>query len=121
MTEATDKPVEARVFILDPSTLTVTWMNEAARDAMPGAGPSQVGSPVASVVPLADVLGLVEAVESVARDGIARHLSADLVSTAKGSVALVASVYRLPAGSVLLVTENAWQPGVRSPRAMSRG
>jgi hypothetical protein len=43
--------------------------------------------------------------------GSAQHLRADLVSTSKGSMALAASVYALPDGTVLVLMENSWRSG----------
>jgi hypothetical protein len=114
VTDERDIPVQARVFLVDARTLTVTWMNEAALEGVPGAS-SVVGDPAVAVIPLAEALGVVDALAAVATDGSPRHLRTDLVSTVRGAVAIVTSVYRLPDGQVLVVSESAWQPGERSP------
>jgi hypothetical protein len=108
--------VKAKVVLIDPSSMTVVWMNEAALQdlADPGAD-SLPGTPVARAVPLGDTLGLEEAVRSAADSGRPRHLSTNLVSTVRGSVAIAASVYPVPSGEVLLVMENAYRPTHTKP------
>ena len=116
MSEADDRdvPVKAKAVLIDPQSMTVVWANEAASDAAPG---SVTGTPpetaVDRFVPMAEALGVPEALRSVAETGVARHLRADLVSMARGSVAMVVSVYRLPDGMLLVLIENAWQMGER--------
>lgn len=109
-----DAPVKAKAVLIDPQSMTVVWANEAAsegdlgkaRGALPGAS-------IDGVVPMAEALGVPEALRTVAESGVARHLRADLVSMSRGSVAMVVSVYRLPDGMLLVLIENAWQMGER--------
>lgn len=128
MQEASDRdvPVKAKAVLIDAQSMTVVWANEAAGDRDPDA-PSGTFSEagVDRFVPMAAVLGVPEALRSVAETGVARHVRADLVSTARGSVAMVVSVYRLPDGMLLVLVENAWQMGERtadkgSPRRSGR-
>ena len=89
--------------------MTVVWMNEpASQDFAEGNQPA-AGVPVADAVPLSEVLGIPEALRIVAETGVSRRMKANLVSTAKGSLAILASVSRLPDGKLLLLIENAWQ------------
>jgi hypothetical protein len=105
-------PVKAKAVLVDPQSMTVLWMNEsAAQDYSDGESGSQAGVPLDQAVPMAEDLGAPEALRIVADTGVAQHLRTDLVSTSKGSLAIVTSVYRLPDGKLLMLTENAWQPG----------
>lgn len=99
-------PVRVKAVVVDPEAMTVVWMNEAAAQDFPDAsGPGSV--PLDRLSPLPE---MPDALRAVAATGVARHLRTDLVSTAKGSVAVVTSIYRLPDGMLLMLTENAWQP-----------
>ncbi len=100
-----DAPVNAKAFLIDSRSLTVLWVNESAAQDFP-TGKLDSAVPIESVTP---VPGVRDALESVAASGLPRHLSANLVSTVRGSLALAASVYRLPDGDLLLLVENAWQ------------
>ena len=66
---------------------------------------------------MSEAMGLPDVVREVSQSGVARHLSANLVTTGKGAVAYVVSVYRLPDGAVLVLTEHAWHvgEGAKSP------
>ena len=109
-----DVPVKAKAVLIDPQSMTVVWANEAASDADPdSARGTPPGTSVDRLVPMAEALGVPEALRSVADTGVARHLRAGLVSMARGSVAMVVSVYRLPEGMLLVLIENAWQIGAR--------
>jgi hypothetical protein len=108
--ETHSTPVQAKTVLIDPVSMTVLWMNEsAARDLGDQASGFGQGMSVVEAVPLAEVLGLPTALREAAETGVAQHLSADLVSTSKGRMAIVASAYRMPEGKLLLVIENAWQ------------
>jgi hypothetical protein len=107
-------PINAKVVLIDPDSSTVLWMNESARQEYVGPE-SPVGLPLAQAFPLADSLGVGEAVAQVAATGEARHLRTGLVSTSRGTLTIGSSMYRLPDGNVLLVTENAWQAERRKP------
>jgi len=115
-----ETPVKAKAMLLDPATLEVVWMNEATASGLAEkAGGTDGEATIEALVPMAESLGVREALRSVADTGVARHLQTKLVSTAQGSMAVVISMYRLPHGPVLLVMENAWQPAKK--RIGSRG
>lgn len=107
-------PVSAKAVLLDPEGATVLWMNEAASqgdaDALAGAFERV---PVERAVPMAEMLGVPAAIRDVASDGAARHLSIKLVSTGRGSVEVVVSIYRLPDANLLVLVDNAWEQGRR--------
>lgn len=105
-----DTPLRAKAVLIDPASMTVAWMNASALKDLSGREDSVLGLPVEQAVPMAEMLGLPEALRTAAETGVAQHLRTDLVSTAKGSVEIVTSVYRLPDGKLLVLTENAWQP-----------
>lgn len=86
--------------LVDPATMLAVWTSDA------GEGPAGL----VDAVPMADALGLSEALAQVASTGVARHLRADVITTNKGSMGIVASVHRLPDGMLLVITEHAWQP-----------
>ena len=123
-TDEGDAPVRAKAALVDPASMTVRWTNDP--DTCPG--PGDPAPPIAEAVPMAEALGVPEALADVARTGVARHLQADVITTHKGSMALVASVYRLPDGMLLVVSEHTWQPakgradasGTRRPGRRSR-
>jgi hypothetical protein len=110
------KAVNAQAVLIDPRTMTVEWMNEAAAEAASrrgdAAGPSLT---VGQVLPLASTLELPEALREVAQTGAPRHLRTDVVAMRRASVALVVSIYRLPAGKLLLIAEHAVQAGRGGP------
>ena len=129
MSEAGDRdvPVKAKAVLIDPQSMTVVWANEAASEGDAGeAHGALAGHPVDRLVPMAEALGVPDALRSVADTGVARHLRADLVSMARGSVAMIVSVYRLPDGMLLVLVENAWQmaerrAGGNAPGSQGRG
>ena len=105
-----DIPVNAKAVLIDPASMTVVWMNESALQEVPGEdGESVRGLPVAQAVPMAELLGVPEALRRVSDTGVVQHLHTNLVSTAKGIMEIVSSVYPLPDGKLLLLTEHAWQ------------
>ena len=109
-------PVKAKAVLIDPGSTTVLWMNEAALQDFAGTdGDSVSGVPIDQAVPLAETLGVPEALSTVARTGVAQHMRTDLVSTSKGSMAIATSVYRLPDGKLLLLMEHAWHVGHEKP------
>ncbi len=109
-------PVKTKAILIDAASMTVLWMNEAAlQDLSEYDAASVAGVPVAEGVPLSDILGAPEALRAVAETGVPQHLRANLVSTSRGSMVIVASVYRLPDGNLLLLIENAWQFGRGKP------
>ena len=102
--------VRVKAVLIDPASMTAVWMNEAAAQDLADADRESVsGLPIDQAVPLAQILGVPEALRAAADTGAAQSLQASLVSTAQGSVAIVASVYCLPDGNLLLLMEHAWQ------------
>lgn len=105
----TPRPVEARALLVDPVSLVVVWMNEAAAAALPD--PTQApaaGVSISSVVPAAERLRIADVVREVALSGEPRHVETDLVASAKGSLTIAISVYRIPSGQVLVIMDNAF-------------
>jgi len=108
--------VRAKVSLVDPDTFAVLWTNDPAL-ASPEAD-AHIG--IDEIVPMAESLDLSDVLRDVAATGVSRNLKVDLVSTSKGAVAIVISIYRLPDGALMVVSENAWQAGRkegRRPRA----
>ena len=103
-------PVNSKAVLIEPGSFTVVWMNESASRDCPdidfGAG---AGVPIEKAVPMAGVLGVMEAPKAVKETGVARHLHADVKRTGKGSMELAASIYRLPSGELLLLMEDTWK------------
>lgn len=97
--------VRAKVSLVDPDTLAVVWTND------PELGTREDGAPIGidEVVPMAESLGVPDALREVAATGVSRNLKVDLINTSKGAVAIVISLYRLPDGRLMVVSENAWQ------------
>jgi hypothetical protein len=104
--------VNAQAVLIDPGTMTVEWMNEAATEAASGRVDANVaGLTVDQVLPLATTLDVPEALREVAETGAPRHLRADVVAMRRASLALVVSIYRLPGGKLLVIAEHAVQAG----------
>lgn len=112
-----DIPVKAKAVLIDPRSMTVVWMNESAAQGLSDVGISVPGVTIEQALPMGETLGIPEALKSVAETGVARHLRTNLVSTSQGSMAIATSLYRLPDGTVLVLTENAWQPLHSKPGA----
>lgn len=112
-------PVKAKVFLIDPASMQVAWMNESAAEG--AAQPDENGRlSVVQAVPVAEAMGVPAALAAVSADGVPRHLVADVVSMARGSITLATSVYQLPDGALLVVTENAWQASQSSSAGTAR-
>ena len=118
----TETPVRAKAWLVDAETMAVRWTNESVGSSSPGDAEEPLPLELAQAVPMSDTLGLPDVVREVSQNGIARHLSANLVTTGKGAVAYVLSVYRLPDGAVLVLTEHAWHvgEGAKSPTGTRR-
>jgi hypothetical protein len=106
-------PVVAKVVLVDPASMEVTWLNESAAE---DAESDTLPLPLARAVPMAEMLGLPDALHAVAGDGMPRHLRTGLVSTHRGRMTIATSVYRLPHGSLLVVTEHGWEAAHRPAR-----
>jgi hypothetical protein len=114
-------PVATQAILVDPRTMTVLWANEAAWEAAPGGDEAAApGASVERVLPMAQTLGVPEALRDVSETGIARRLHAAVVSTSRGGVSLVVSIHRLPDGTLLLLAEHAWRAG-RGRASRARG
>jgi hypothetical protein len=116
--ERTDKkgPGRVKAFLIDPGTMKIMWMNEAAsRDSGDEDAITKEGIAIDRAVPMAKVLGLVEVISQVAETGTSKDLRSSLISSRRGDMSTVASIYRLPDGKVLLLLEIGWQ-GKREQR-----
>ncbi|MRR10901.1 hypothetical protein EG835_00045 [bacterium] len=102
--------MRTKAVLFDAATLTVSWMNEAAEASLlerdSGAG---VGMPAEAVISMTGSHDVLQALRDAAESGEARHLNVDLVSTGRGSMTVATSVYRLPDGMLLMLTDNSWQ------------
>jgi hypothetical protein len=112
--DETAAPVRTQAILVDPTTMGIRWLNDAAARAVSERGGDPSSATLQEVLPLAETLALSAAVRAVAETGEAQHLRADLVSMARGSVALVVSVYSLPSGAILVLAENTWQVADRA-------
>lgn len=120
-------PVKARATLIDPQSMVVLWMNESVSEARSNLDSDTTlsGVSIEQAVPMAEALGVPEALRVVADTGVAQHLRTELISTARGSVEIAVSIYRLPDGKLLVLTENAWhaehrKPGGSVPRSSGR-
>lgn len=115
-------PVKVRALVADPKTLAVLWMNEAASSSLSSRnGEAADGATVEQVLPLAGDMGLTRALLTVAETGEPCHMSADVISTARGSMTLSVSAYRLPDGMLLVLAEDVWRSaGAASGRGTPR-
>ncbi|MDZ4169534.1 MAG: hypothetical protein U1E26_07750 [Coriobacteriia bacterium] len=108
--EGRSERTQAKAVLLDPVSLSVLWDSESA-SATAGVGAENplVAPTLEEVIPLADGMGLSQAIVEVAATGEPRRLSADVVSTSRGSVTYSCGVFLLPDGHVLVVAENGWR------------
>lgn len=115
-TDAQDRtaPARTKAALVDPDSLLVTWTAEHA-DSGEAAAFEPV--PIDEVIPLANVLGVPDALIAVRDTGLSQSLQTDLVSTSKGSMSVLVSIHRLPGGELLVLEENAWQPNRPTPGA----
>lgn len=114
-TDEQEPRVNVKAVLVDPGSMTVEWMNEAAsQDFSHLPEGSAIGLPVDEALHMTGAIGVPEAVRAVATTGMPRHLRTDLVSTGKGSLAIGTSIYLLPDGKLLVLTENVWQAGHRA-------
>lgn len=90
--------------------MTVVWMNDAAMQSLIGrARGFEPGMPVEEMASVAGTHDIPAALREAADAGEPRHVSVDLVSTGRGSVTIGTSVYPLPGGMLLVLTENSWE------------
>lgn len=92
--------VKARVAVVDPSDATVLWANDP--EISRGAG-------LIDFLPMAESLGVLDALKAVAESGRPRHLHTGVVSMSRGSISLVVSLHRLPDKTVIVISEHGWQ------------
>lgn len=118
--EGSGAPVRTKAIIIDPGTMKVLWVNEAAAGTPSAGSAVSAGDPVERAVPLAGQLGVVPAIERVAASGEAFHAHADVIPTRRGSMVLAISIYRLPDASVLVLAENAWEYAERPASGIGR-
>lgn len=95
--------VRAKAALVDPATLSVLWSNEVAEQGA-------LACTLEQTIPLAESMGVPAAVALAAQTGVPQHLRTSLVSTGRGDMEIATSVYRLPDNTVLVLSENAWQP-----------
>jgi hypothetical protein len=104
------EPVRAKAALIDPTSLDVVWMNEAAAEGFTVSTAEASGAvPIERVIPMAESMGVPEALRRVRDSGKPEHMRTSIVASARGSIGLAASVYRLPDGMLLVVAENDWQ------------
>jgi hypothetical protein len=118
-------PVRAQAILIDPRSMTVLWANEAASEAHTDRGRDVLpGASVEQAFPMAEQLGVHEALQAVADSGVAQHLRSEVVAMSRRSVSLVVSMYRLPDGTLLLLAEHALrgrEAAARAPGGSKRG
>jgi hypothetical protein len=99
--------VKTRALLVDANSSTVLWLNSAAQSDL-GDEPG-VGLPIEKAMPLAQMLGVPGALATTAEDGETRHLRTGLVTTSRGGLDIACDISRLPDGTLLVLSENAWQ------------
>ncbi|MGA1822038.1 MAG: hypothetical protein ACMUIG_05890 [Thermoplasmatota archaeon] len=102
--------MKAKAVLIDPGSMNVIWMNEAASRDLPvhaTSGSEDIG--IECVLNLAKVMDLEEILKEVSRTGETRHLRTDLISSSRGKMSVVSSVYPLPDGNLLILSEIGWK------------
>lgn len=116
-----DNAARARLMLVEPATITVTWMNEAASTALLALGTEWApGLPLAAVAAVTGTHDIAPMLREVSATGSPGHMRVDLVSTGRGSITIDTSAYRLPDGMLLVLVENAWQTRSPDERAADR-
>lgn len=115
-----DTVARAKVLLVDPATMRVLWLNDSAQADLgdkPGAG-----LPIETAMPLAEKLGAPDALRSTEQDGETRRLRTSLVSTKRGRLDIVCSIYRLPSGELLVLVDTDYvsAPAGRAASGRSR-
>lgn len=115
-------PVKAKAVLIDPASMRVLWLNESVAAGLgvePGVPAAEV--PIEAVVPADGELSPREVLADVAATGRPRHLRADMLANRLGAVAMLTSVYPLPEGMLLVMTESSFlsAPGEGSPARRS--
>lgn len=104
-----NEPVRAKAALIDPASMRVVWVNESAAEALEDRASGPVtGMDIDQLIPMAESLGVPEALRVASATGTPQHLRADVISMTRGNLSIVASVYRLPDGMLLLLSEHAW-------------
>lgn len=116
MSEDQQVAVRTKAVLVDPLTLGVLWANDVAQGDAASAAASDEPPSLEDAIPLAQTVGVREAIGEALSSGVPQHLHADLVSTSKGAMALAISVYRLPGGLALVLAENTWRTEPRTSR-----
>ena len=99
-------PVKTKAYLLDPVHMKVLWMNEsAAKDIKGSEGTQREDISIEDAVPMARIIGLPEAIAEVHGSGAPKHLRSSLISSKRGGLSTVASIYPLPDGKILLLIE----------------
>ncbi|MCE5203299.1 MAG: hypothetical protein LLG24_03680 [Actinomycetia bacterium] len=104
-------PVKAKALLLAADSDRVVWMNEAASESMSRHWRQGERPSLEEAFSMAGPLGLADAVRQVRATGEAVHAQSRVISTRKGAMVVAASVYRLPDGAVLVVSETTFRMG----------
>jgi hypothetical protein len=108
MLHAGRRSVRTAAHLVDPEDMTVLWMNEPAVASMEPDKAATPGMPVSQALPEPEASIIPGALRLVADTGETHHVHATLVSVARGSISATSSIYRLPDGSLLLLTERTF-------------
>lgn len=114
-------PVKAKAVLVDPGTMRVVWLNEAVAAGLgiePGVPAAEV--PLEAVVPAEGERPPRALLADVASTGRPRHLRADMLANRLGAVAMLTSIYPLPDGMLLVVTESSFLTAPREGSAVRR-
>lgn len=104
-----DTPVAVTAALIDPESLAVAWTNHPAGAASSPAGAEAPSVTLDRVLPMAETMGVPQALRAVAETGVAQHLSADVVAMSRGAAVLSVWIYRLPDGRLLLLAGDTWR------------
>lgn len=117
-----DTPVRTKAVLVDPVSMRISWMNESASVGFPDELLSDEAIPVDQIVPRLGDTPVSDFLQAVADSGTPTHLRGDVVTTGRGSLSMVTSVYPMPDGHLLVLTENTWllDKDTASPRGRGR-
>ncbi|MGA1792466.1 MAG: hypothetical protein ACMUHM_00790 [Thermoplasmatota archaeon] len=103
-------PVKVKAALIDPVSMSVLWMNEAASHDLPPLNDTPISElKLEEAIPMAKVMGLPDALKIAVDTGAPQNLRTSLIPSARGTMSVVSSVYPLPDGKLLLLSELGWE------------
>lgn len=105
-----NEPVKAKAYLIDPGPMKVLWMNGSASKGLKAAEGIQIENiGIEAAIPMAKFMGLSEAISEVYRTGVPQHIRSSMISSRKGNISTVVSIYRMPDDRILILMDVEWK------------